>query len=175
MSFTKIPFRTRSHKYETLQACIERVSRETRFNQFQVAVLISYFLEELCEQVARNRAVNIPGFGMFAPVTWKPRTRGGGKPYCVPKFAASRGFRNAVRTQCSTTGAWDKAMRRHAQRHHYSNRHFRSAARPFTTFAAWRAQFLAQARRVGMPTDNGPSFVPRAKKRRPPEIDFSKL
>ena len=69
----------------------------------QAVVVISYFLEELTEQVAGNHVVNLPGFGLFGPgMNLKRHPRD--KTFPRPLFVAHRAFRQLVRDCCPPCG-----------------------------------------------------------------------
>jgi len=149
--------------------CIERAADATGCNEFHVATIMTYFLEELCQQVALGRAVTIPGFGAFGPLKWQSRKDPEKLPHCYPGFSAAIPFRNAVRFGCSPAMTDVDWIRKHSDKHNsYTNgrapcddrfdpaagrrgpRQSRDIRRPDTAFRSVRQRIAVRAREVGM-------------------------
>lgn len=91
-------------KTGALHACIKAAAAETHSSPYLVAVIMSKFFEELCEQTANNRPVYVPSVGVFA--ARNKRSRKNGEVFCKPDFSPSKAFMDQVRLQCSPlTGA----------------------------------------------------------------------
>jgi nucleoid DNA-binding protein len=67
---------------------------------YQVAVIMSAFLEQLTNEVAAGNVVIIPGFGMFAADRSRHWRKHPEKAHCVPAFSGAGGFRAQVRMDC---------------------------------------------------------------------------
>lgn len=146
----KIPFSGDSEKTAPLRKCLERTANEMGVSEFHVAMVMSHFLEEVCEQVAKNQVVRIPCFGVFGAKTWVSRKDLEEPAYCYPAFSANVPFRNLVRL-CAPPdrSALDEidSHRRHA---HHSSHRDRSGRMPWSAHKALRTQIRAQAKRYGI-------------------------
>lgn len=146
----RMPFCSESEKHLPLRKCLKRAADHSGITEYQAAMVVSFFWEELMEQVAVGQPVNLPGFGMFAPRAWQPRHDPEAAAYCFPAFSASRVFRQHVKRCCPPSGAAIDAILKHRQHHHPSSRPERASARPSSAMAAFRADLRAQARREGL-------------------------
>jgi len=108
-------------------------------------ILLSYFLEELAAQVARGKAVRLPGFGLFAP--WQIEAPSSvarwGPGRSKPVFSPSRGFREEVRYATPDPDA-KRAITRHRRNHGLGSGASRGRQRVFTSMAAVRADIAKQ-------------------------------
>ncbi len=148
----QIPFSGDAESTEPLRRCIKRAANEMGVSEFHAALLMSYFVEELSHQVANNRVVRIPGFGVFGAKVWHPRHDPDAVAYAYPAFSAAVPFRNLVRSHCPATGAALDAIDRHRRHAHESSRHDRSGRMPWSAQKAFRDRIAAQARRLGFQT-----------------------
>ena len=148
----RIPFSGDAESTEPLRRCIQRAADEMNVSEFHVALVMSHFLEELSHQVAGNRVVRVPGFGVFGAKVWQPRNRAGALGYCYPAFSAAVPFRNLVNLSCPPHGAALDAIDRHRRHSHESSRIDRAGRMPSSAQQASRDRVSAQAKRWGFET-----------------------
>lgn len=152
MGFIRIPFASKSEQYEPLRACIERAAIESGLTEFQVANVMSLFLEELSEQMGKNKLVRIPCFGIFGAKTWNRDYRKSKlkMPTCYPAFSGARPLRNLVSLKCTPTQTVLDAFLYH-RKHVNSRGQERGKARmPGSAGRRFRLQVNSQARQIGM-------------------------
>ncbi len=144
----KIPFAPKSAGAQSLNRCVKAVAAQTNKHPEEVALLLTYFFEELACEVARGRMVTIPGFGAFGSYLHKPRN--GDVPFGQPTFSACRPFRNEVRFGSAGAGAsvTHAKMRNHRRNHHTSSRSTTEVSRTFTTMQTARKHFKATLRQL---------------------------
>lgn len=139
---------------QAAQRCIARAASDMGMTEFQVAMVLSFFLESVCEEVGKNRLVTLPGFGTFGPQAWFPRPGPLGSkmlPHCYPAFSASIPFRNLVRAMVPVSGVALMGI------NHKRNRAAsggsgkdRASRSPFSTQRHMRLAIMAQARAFRM-------------------------
>ena len=59
-----IPFYSKAEDTQSLRECIDRIVRELGVSTFLAQRMITFFLEEVTEQVAKGKIVRLPGFGI---------------------------------------------------------------------------------------------------------------
>ena len=150
-----IPFFADARWSAPFHSCIRRAADETGRNEFEVAIVMSYFFQELTEQVAMNRVVRIPGIGVFGVKLYYPRNDPHALGRTYPAFSGSSAFRNYVATCCPPIGAAVDAIDRHRRHNHPSSRPDRSTDRPHTALRAFRERVRAQGRRIGIEVYDG--------------------
>jgi nucleoid DNA-binding protein len=143
--------------FNPLRACIAKAVRGTGLHEYAVATVMTYFLEELCDQVALGRVVRIPGFGIFGSMTWRPR-KGGLPPHCIPSFSAATGFRDQVRWACAPGTAMDMLVSH--RRHKWVERDD-SGSRPFLAFRVFRQTISKAAADANVVIPSPDPAVPR--------------
>lgn len=146
----QIPFGGTAASTEPLRRCIKRAASDMGVSEFHAAMLMSHFCEQVCCEVAMNRLVSVPGFGVFGPKVWTPRHDPDEPGYCYPAFSAAVPFRNMVRAMCPPSGAALDAIDRRRRHSHPSSRRDRTARNPCSAQRAFRERIRAQARRLGM-------------------------
>ena len=153
MGIVKMPFSPKAESSAPLRRCIERTARSMGMSEHSTALLMSHFLENIVLEVASGNAVSIPGFAIIAPVRWESRS-GDGEAYATPRFCAAIGFKNEVKTCCSSFPRAERAFQNYRCSHR-SRKRLRSR-RSFTTQKAFRDRIEADARRQGIdPKDCG--------------------
>lgn len=148
MSQVRIPYMSRREDMEPLQRCLAYAAREHGVTEFDVADIMSYFLEQITVELARGNMVSIPGWGCFAPM---PRRDVRGDKhllgYAYPAFSAAVGFRQEVKYGSPPRDDTVEKFRRY-QRNHTRRTHFhRERQRVFTAASAFRERIAAQRRR----------------------------
>jgi hypothetical protein len=148
-----IPFSTPQEQYFPLIACVEYAANQAGLSEHRAAQVMSFFLEELAEQVASGRVVKIPCFGAFAARTVKRwgRVRAAFCPAVV--FSQTVNRRAPRNPELGAT--YDKYMlkqypgrRRPDMRREGDTR--RERARVSTAFGKFRMILAADARRNGI-------------------------
>ena len=79
----------RPYQRQPIHACIRRAAHESGISEYQVGIVMSWFLQELADQVSHGKIVRIPGFGNYGPVTKTPKGGADLSPYCYPGFCPS--------------------------------------------------------------------------------------
>lgn len=105
-----IPFWKRGEERDTLVRTIDDAADSARISSEQGLVFLTYWLENVADEVCVGKPVSIPGLGKIAP--WleqramKCNRYNSGHPYSVPVFVPSKGFRRQVKLMapCSTKG-----------------------------------------------------------------------
>lgn len=91
----RIPYNAKAEDAQPLQRCVDFAAENHAMSEYDVAIIMSYFLEQLAAEVASGRMVVIPGFGAFYPL--KHRKKDGLTGDWFPAFTGNTGFRNEVR------------------------------------------------------------------------------
>lgn len=91
----RIPYNAKAEDGQPLQRCIEFAASNHGLTDYDVAMVVAYWLEQVAAEVAAGRLVVIPGFGAFGAL--RHRTKRGLDGDWFPAFLASVGFRNEVR------------------------------------------------------------------------------
>lgn len=144
----RIPFMARSQDAAPLRAVIEHTSRETGLDERQVAILMSHFLEGVVSQVAQNKAVRLPGFGMFvaARVDHPAALAKDATPRCLPRFSPSRAFTQEVRWSAIPDDKGKRLLASHRRSHATGSHPDKQHSRTFTAQNAFRRSIEAQLR-----------------------------
>ena len=149
MMMVRVPFSGKSEAGQPLLRCVRRAALETGLTDFQVAMVVSFFFEELANEVGAGRVVRVPGIGAFGALLWRPRHGPDAPAYAYPAFSGSDAFRQQVKWECPADGAADRTLRRHRQSRHPSGADGRQSRRTRSAMRAFRERVRAQARRLG--------------------------
>lgn len=152
----RMPFAPTSAAMQSLKRCIKFSAANTSQSPQQVAVTMSYFFQQLAEEIAAGENVTVPGFGQFGPRITKHACTG--EVIMRVAFFASRGLGNLVRDKCPVIEthiiAHDDYRRGNAitggNPPRKGRRHHRSTSRPFKTLDKFRQVMRAQATRKGL-------------------------
>jgi len=148
MCHVSIPFFSNSEDGKALQRCIDRASEQSSVDAYSLIVAMTHFWEAAAAEVASGHAVNIPGFGRFAPIPIPERHRMMSRdmtPRCKPSFSASRGFKQEVAFGAPPNDSETVRQRQHQKNHAAAGRN--DSARVFTAMQAMRDQLAAQVGR----------------------------
>ena len=143
----RIPYIPNSAQAQPLRRCIQITAERTGHSDYEVATVMSHFLEEVSNEVCRNRLVRIPGFGAFGPKASKAKP--GKQRRIYPAFSPFRGFQEMCNMTCMPSGPALDAIDKHRRHHHPSSKPDRHST-PFTAMDAFRRQIRNQAERLGM-------------------------
>ena len=115
----RIPADGKSESYRPLNACVVRAANGTGISQQTAALVMSYFFEEMVEQMTKGRIVRIPGFGAFGPKIDASRRakRANGRPVPRPSWSPSYGVYTQILHCCPTDTISSGQMRKHQQNH----------------------------------------------------------
>lgn len=146
--------RIKSSRRETLVRVLETAAQRADISRYEMATLMTYFLEALAEAVARGEPVTLPGFGMFQAYPWFPKPqRHWATPKCYPRFHGHYSFNAMVNDGCSP---YDPALAPASVAYRVNQRHSttvqgnkcpRSVNVPL---ARLRARIAADAKRKGL-------------------------
>ena len=121
-----------------LHGVLGRAADRSGLPDHQFVLAMSYFLEELAAEVARGRAVTLPGFGLFAAYPQRGN-------YRVPKFeirfSAAAGFRQEVRSNCPVNSKPFNKLQNHRRN---SSRQRYEGSRVFSTMEEIRRSIRRQ-------------------------------
>ena len=141
--YVKVPFMAQAKDGQPLQQCINNAARKTAMSPWRVALILTFLLEEMSIEVGLGNVVRIPGFGAFGPILWTSKDTGEQAVY--PRFVASRGFRQHIRSACEPCKAKNEELCRYQRHHHPSSRPDRVGSRTRTAMDAWRKIINAQS------------------------------
>jgi hypothetical protein len=144
----KVPYFSREEYANPLRACIARVVVETGLTPEDAHIAMTYFLEELVEQVAKGKVVSVPCFGVFfaIPVTPKHGYEKG-MTFSCPRFRPHVPFQNYVKLVCPPI--WDHKRKDHALSKRWRRRTQEHRQRSYspTGFEAYRKCLRGMHRR----------------------------
>jgi nucleoid DNA-binding protein len=148
-----LPFISKKKDKEPVLRCINDAARSMGVSGHFMATAMSHFLERLMYEVAEGQLIRIPGFGVFGSHLFKSRMKGK-PPHCMPSFAASRAFKNAVRETCMPDMNTDKELIYHRRNSNVYSTNTSDRSRPFTAMDAFRDRVRADAERRGVKWTN---------------------
>jgi len=141
----KMPFINNQEQAAPLLACIRKAANKTASTEFFVAEAMTWFLQELCAQVASNKIVELPGFGEFGQWSHWPKDVDL-HAYTFPAFVPSRLLAQQIADSRHPGDKDADAIRRHQQHHHPTSNKGRCSARPRKAFEVMRQHIRKQAR-----------------------------
>lgn len=135
---------------EPFREIVRFVAERTGLSEEQALIALTYFVEGLATQVAKNHCVRVPGLGMFAPWLWEPGPKNKvGMPHCIPRFSACRPFRKEVELTCPNDPTGRERLSRYATRQAPGSKGRKDSATVFTTMDKIRREIENQARTAG--------------------------
>jgi len=152
----RIPKGGKSKRYEPLIRCVKNAASRMGVNEFFATNFMTYFLEQVVDEVVDGQAVYIPGFGVFVPgINHRSKFKKFAKEvrFCVPKFAASSGFRVQVKEECDIQKCREEDYKRYVGSSSPSIKH-KQGRRVAKSMSRLREAVTEQAERVCM--DAGP-------------------
>lgn len=148
MCMIRIPFLSRTADGQPLQRCIDKAASRSGMGADAVVQVMSLFLEAIADELAKGRAVRIPGWGIYVPAPIPDRHRRMSRnpsARCKPVFSASRGLRAQVAMGLGPRPENARILKRHRSNHANST----GTQRVFTAMQALRQQVAAQLGRTG--------------------------
>lgn len=125
---------------------IERAAQRYGSTRYEVAELMTLFLEAIADEVALGNVVSIPGFGAFGP--WLIETRSAmardSSWRCKPVFSPARPFSDLVRLSAPANRKGKRKISRHRRNHHASSKPDRESVGVITTMEAIRESIRKQ-------------------------------
>jgi hypothetical protein len=98
----RIPYLNTKEQHDPIKACVINAAERMQTDPLWVAMVMSFFFEEIARQVAKGKMVRIPGFGNFGAKTRFRRvtnTHFGNGPICYAAFIPSMVFNYMVKMQ----------------------------------------------------------------------------
>ena len=105
-----IPFLSRGKERETFLRTVDNAAGHANISSERFLIALTYWYEEVANEVCVGNPVPLLGFGKIAPVLEERKAKcnryNQGFPYSIPQFVASPGFRAQVKLMapCSTRG-----------------------------------------------------------------------
>lgn len=137
---------------DPLKSVLRNTAEKTPLTEHQVAMAMSFFLEELANHVTRGELVRIPGFGMFG-VNRAKLTCPTHLPHLYVAFTPARPFKRQLQVECPNDAPGIDACRK--KNHHSGSlancveTPGRARQRVFTAMHAFRVRLLNLAGREG--------------------------
>lgn len=146
----RIPYLSRNADRESLQRCLDLAGDRSGVGVDGVVRVMTLFFEAIADEMAKGRAVRIPGWGIYVPAPIPERHLRMSRdktPRCKPVFSASRGLRAQVGLGVGPKPENSRLLARHRKNHGTASG--TSARRVFTAMQAFRKQVAAQVGRTG--------------------------
>lgn len=146
MCMIRVPFLSRTADGQPLQRCIDKAAIRSGMGADAVVQVMSLFLEAIADELAKGRAVRIPGWGIYVPAPIPERHRRMSRnpsARCKPVFSASRGLRAQVAMGLGPRPENARILKRHRSNHANST----GSHRVFTAMEALRQRIAAQVGR----------------------------
>ncbi len=147
----RIPYYSESEKAAPLLRCLQRSAQRMGMYEHSAALLMSFFFEEIANEVSKGRVIRIPGFGAFGAWVIENRAALARDPSrrCKPKFEPSRCFQQKVRWECPPDGVAKSRLQRYA-RNHSPSRRDRQQCDVVSSAEAFRQDIDRQMRDCGL-------------------------
>jgi nucleoid DNA-binding protein len=143
----RIPFESKSDTGRPLKDVLLRTASECGYTHYEVARVMTFFLEHLADEVTAGKVVRIPGFGAFG--AWLIETASAlardPRPRCRPVFSPARGFQEQVRYAAPPNRGPKERLMRHRRNHAPATHRDRSHSRVFTSMDAFRRMLSVEA------------------------------
>jgi hypothetical protein len=139
--YLRIPWSSKAEKYNSLREILVYTAQRTGRSEYQIAVIMTFFLEHLALIVACGRCVRIPGFGVFGPWTANYEDR---DPTVSPRFVPARPWRQHVKSICPPTEGKNHELHTYRRSHHPSSRKSRKQSSTGDVMKRLRESFVSQ-------------------------------
>jgi len=142
----RIPFLSKSEQAAPLRRCIQAAAGEAGINEYQMALGMTGFLEQLADEVAREGIVRIPGFGVFGAWQIGTRSAKAKNPSVRHKvvFFPSRGFNQQIRWTARLRADAKEQLKRYRRNHGLGSDRTGDGRRVFTAMEAMRVDIRRQ-------------------------------
>lgn len=144
MCLIRIPSETRTTKNESLRRMIDKATAETGVDNYLVANVLSWCLQELADEVTKGRIVQIPGFGAFFPVPDAKANNRDGVRRCRVRFHASVGFQQQVKLGAPPQNSVRQRYLTYRKNHSAGDNVAGNSSRVFTAMDRFRESIAAQ-------------------------------
>lgn len=140
----RIPSGTKESKNEALSRVVAMSAAKSGYDEYTVAMVFSWCLQQIADEVSKGRAVQLPGFGAFFPLPDKrPRYRDHVRR-CRVRFHASVGFQQQVKLCAPPQDTIERKWRIYRTNHSAGDRVAGHGSRVFTSMDAFRQSISAQ-------------------------------
>ncbi len=135
---TRIPFLKNGEEKDALIRTVDYAADRAHLTSERFFLALTYWLEDVANEVCVGNVVPIPGLGKFAP--WLEERKGRiarynyGRPYSVPVFEPSPAFRAQVKTTAPFSRKGKRSIqdaRRNNSRHPDTHRRVHATAQFF--------------------------------------------
>ena len=140
----RIPSETKKCRNESLRRCIEFAASGSGSDEFQVAEIMSLFLEQLADENTKGRIVQIPGFGAFFPVPDTKVHDRGGVLRCRVRFHPSVGYQQQVKNGAPPQLSVLRRFKNYRTNHSAGDRVAGTSSRVFTGMQKFREALSSQ-------------------------------
>lgn len=156
----KVSGNSKSEKGQALKWVLDETARQSGYNVFQVAWIMTFFFENVARALCKGWIVRITGFGIFGPYTWWIRDKNGVlqkhlPSYCYPRFYACRGLLNEVALSAMPNPDTTRMLLMYHNNHRPTKKGYgqwrnAESVRVFTAQKRERSHIMAQAKRLGI-------------------------
>jgi len=143
--YIKIPFNSKSEQSLPLRRALTYSADQMCMGQYQAAMVLTFFIRGVADEVSWGRVVRIPGLGMFGPWRWASPKKGL-PDIATPRFIPARPFRNQVRHMCPPDRTQNEALETYRRSHNLASKPNRYAASTAGAMRAWQKHINKQAK-----------------------------
>jgi hypothetical protein len=143
----KLPYHNSVKDAEGIGMAVQKAAERAQMSPRDYAYIMTFLFEEIVNQVCKGKIVTMPGFGQWGPWAYS----GGWKatkdlpPVCLPRFQASRCFRNEVMVACTPRKALNHIMSNYQMNHCQRRRVPIDSKRSCTALSAYRRCLMGMA------------------------------
>ena len=126
---TSMPFLKNGPEKDTLIRTIDNAAGHAHISSERFFIALTYWLEDVANEVCVGNAVPLPGLGKIAPWLEERKRRlaryNRGFPYCVPVFTPSQAFRAQVKSTAPCNRDGKRSLQASRRNHGNPNSHKR--------------------------------------------------
>ena len=120
---------------ESYRRCLSNTASVYGYSEWQLAILVSHFLEAVAFELSQGNEIVIDGFGVLSPTTWKSKKKGLAA-FTKVFFHSSRELTRLVSSSVPGSKETNQIVERYRKRHLSDH----SSRRVFTAMQAYRNQ-----------------------------------